>query len=50
MRTIAEMLRWRTRRHPSQDAVWFDGGRVRIVDSEGCELPPYEVGEILLPG
>jgi acyl-CoA synthetase (AMP-forming)/AMP-acid ligase II len=25
MRTIAEMLRWRTRRHPSLDAVWFDG-------------------------
>jgi acyl-CoA synthetase (AMP-forming)/AMP-acid ligase II len=26
------------------------GGRVRIVDSEGCELPPYEVGEILYQG
>jgi acyl-CoA synthetase (AMP-forming)/AMP-acid ligase II len=25
MRTIAEMLRWRARRHPSLDAVWFDG-------------------------
>jgi acyl-CoA synthetase (AMP-forming)/AMP-acid ligase II len=26
------------------------GGRVRIVDSEGRELPPYEVGEILYQG
>src|SRR4029077_18451629 len=25
MRTIAEMLRWRARRHPSLEAVWFDG-------------------------
>jgi acyl-CoA synthetase (AMP-forming)/AMP-acid ligase II len=25
MRTIAEMLRWRARRHPSREAVWFDG-------------------------
>jgi acyl-CoA synthetase (AMP-forming)/AMP-acid ligase II len=25
MRTIAEMLRWRARRHPSLDAVWFEG-------------------------
>ncbi len=25
MRTIAEMLRWRARRHPSLQAVWFDG-------------------------
>ena len=25
MRTIAEMLRWRARRHPSLEAVWFEG-------------------------
>jgi long-chain acyl-CoA synthetase len=25
MRTIAEMLRWRARRHPSLPAVWFEG-------------------------
>src|ERR1700683_2962508 len=25
MRTIAEMLRWRARRHPSLPAVWFGG-------------------------
>jgi acyl-CoA synthetase (AMP-forming)/AMP-acid ligase II len=25
MRTIAEMLRWRARRHPSREALWFDG-------------------------
>jgi acyl-CoA synthetase (AMP-forming)/AMP-acid ligase II len=25
MRTIAEMLRWRARRHPSREAIWFDG-------------------------
>jgi len=25
MRTIAEMLRWRARRHPSLQAVWFEG-------------------------
>jgi long-chain acyl-CoA synthetase len=25
MRTIAEMLRWRARRHPRLDAVWFEG-------------------------
>ena len=25
MRTIAEMLRWRARRHPSLEAVGFDG-------------------------
>jgi acyl-CoA synthetase (AMP-forming)/AMP-acid ligase II len=25
MRTIAEMLRWRARRHPSLEAVWYEG-------------------------
>ena len=25
MRTIAEMLRWRARRHPNLEAIWFDG-------------------------
>jgi acyl-CoA synthetase (AMP-forming)/AMP-acid ligase II len=25
MRTIAEMLRWRARRHPSLQAIWFEG-------------------------
>jgi long-chain acyl-CoA synthetase len=25
MRTIAEMLRWRARRHPSLPAIWFEG-------------------------
>jgi acyl-CoA synthetase (AMP-forming)/AMP-acid ligase II len=25
MRTIAEMLRWRARRHPSLEAIWFEG-------------------------
>ena len=25
MRTIAEMLRWRARRHPSLVAIWFEG-------------------------
>jgi acyl-CoA synthetase (AMP-forming)/AMP-acid ligase II len=25
MRTIAEMLRWRAQRHPSLEAVWFEG-------------------------
>jgi long-chain acyl-CoA synthetase len=25
MRTIAEMLRWRARRHPSLMAVWYEG-------------------------
>lgn len=25
MRTIAEMLRWRARRHPSVDAIWYQG-------------------------
>jgi acyl-CoA synthetase (AMP-forming)/AMP-acid ligase II len=25
MRTIAEMLRWRARRHPTLEAVWFEG-------------------------
>jgi acyl-CoA synthetase (AMP-forming)/AMP-acid ligase II len=25
MRTIAEMLRWRARRHPDLEAIWFDG-------------------------
>jgi acyl-CoA synthetase (AMP-forming)/AMP-acid ligase II len=25
MRTIAELLRWRARRHPSLQAVWFEG-------------------------
>ena len=25
MRTIAELLRWRARRHPDLDAVWFEG-------------------------
>jgi len=25
MRTIAELLRWRARRHPSLEAIWYDG-------------------------
>jgi acyl-CoA synthetase (AMP-forming)/AMP-acid ligase II len=25
MRTIAELLRWRAQRHPSLDAIWYDG-------------------------
>jgi acyl-CoA synthetase (AMP-forming)/AMP-acid ligase II len=25
MRTIAEMLRWRAQRHPSVDAIWYEG-------------------------
>ncbi len=25
MRTIAELLRWRARRHPALPAVWFEG-------------------------
>jgi acyl-CoA synthetase (AMP-forming)/AMP-acid ligase II len=25
MRTLAEMLRWRARRHPTLEAIWFDG-------------------------
>jgi long-chain acyl-CoA synthetase len=25
MRTVAELLRWRARRHPSLEAVWFEG-------------------------
>lgn len=25
MRTIAELLRWRAERHPSLDAIWYDG-------------------------
>ena len=25
MRTIAEMLRWRARRHPSLEAIWYEG-------------------------
>ena len=25
MRTIAELIRWRARRHPSLDAIWYEG-------------------------
>src|SRR5580700_2909826 len=25
MRTIAELIRWRARRHPDAEAVWYDG-------------------------
>lgn len=25
MRTLAELIRWRARRHPDLDAIWYDG-------------------------
>jgi len=27
MRTLAELIRWRARRHPDLEAIWYDGRR-----------------------
>ena len=26
MRTLAELIRWRARRHPDLEAIWYAGG------------------------
>jgi len=53
MRTIAELLRWRARRHPALDAVWFEGKSQSYGDlnESTSELAGALAGKLgLLPG
>ena len=48
MRTIAEMLRWRARRHPALEAIWFEGTWGEYVnwvtETKGAEaLEPHRI-------
>ena len=52
MRTIAEMLRWRARRHPSLPAVWFEGKSQTYgeLDETSSQLAAALVGRLGLAG
>jgi long-chain acyl-CoA synthetase len=53
MRTIAEMLRWRARRHPSLDAIWSEGKTQTYaeLDQSSSQLAAGLVGQLgLKPG
>ena len=53
MRTIAEMLRWRARRHPSLEAIWFEGKTQTFaeLDQSSSQLAAGFVDELgLKPG
>jgi acyl-CoA synthetase (AMP-forming)/AMP-acid ligase II len=53
MRTIAELLRWRAQRHPSLEAVWFEGRAMTYgeLNESSSQLADAFVNELnLAPG
>jgi acyl-CoA synthetase (AMP-forming)/AMP-acid ligase II len=53
MRTIAEVIRWRARRHPLREAVWFEGSSWTFgeIDQSSSELAGGLVSRLgLAPG
>jgi acyl-CoA synthetase (AMP-forming)/AMP-acid ligase II len=48
MRTLAELLRWRARRHPSLEAIWFEGKSQTYseLDESSSQLAAALVGKL----